>query len=219
MVVFHYVGQVPLKKSQTMQVSWHDIMLFASSPVEDGGAVSPEVANALEAGLTGSAITLAYPVLETQNYHVAGSVLQVGPEQFKMQQVTDISELIKQDLEEKLPGIWFRLATRAVLRRIAAVQARHAVESGDDAKRWGSAGWLAEMAVSAFGAAMEKADTRQWFTLPAQIYMTRAFVTPGTQDIKLLLTDRNGNIVGEHIFEGIAVPKAKRIFLHYRTAY
>lgn len=216
-IVVHTVGQVPLKKSQTIQVAWHRILAFANSPVENEGSVSPEVQNAITAGLMGSAVTVAYPVLEPQLYHIASSTLQIAGQQYAMQPMSNISELVSQDLEEKLPAMWFRLATRAVLRRIAAVQARHAIESRDGKN--GSLGWLAEMVMDVFGAAIEKADTRQWFTLPAEVYMTRAFVAPGTQDIQLLLKDRNGNIIGTHTFENIRVPRGGRIFLHYRSAY
>ena len=218
-IVVHYVGQVPLKKSQTVQVAWHKLMSMADSPVE-GQAIAPEVQNAVRAGLTGSAVTIAYPVVEPQPYLVTGSYLAVNGQRFKMQKMTDVAELMHQDLREKLPGIWFRLATRAVLKRVAAVQARHAVDgSSKEGKKWGSAGWMAEMAVSLLSAATEKADTRQWFTLPAEIYMTRAFVAPGTQNITLQLTDKNGAVLGQHTFENVAVPKGGRVFLHHRTAY
>ncbi len=218
-IVVHYVGQVPLKKSQTMQVAWHKLMSMADSPVE-GEAISPQVQNAIRAGLTGSAVTIAYPVVEPQPYLIAGSYLSVNGQRVRMQKMSDVAELMQQDLREKLPGIWFRLATRAVLKRVAAVQARHAVDgSSKEGKEWGAAGWLAEMAVSLLGAATEKADTRQWFTLPAEIYMTRAFVAPGTQDITLQLTDKNGAVVGQHTFGNVAVAKGGRVFLHHRTAY
>ncbi len=219
-IIVHTAGQIPLKKSQTLQVAWHRLLSMAGSPVESADTVSPQVENAIRAGLTGSAVTLSYPVLESQPYVVAGSSVQLNGQQVPLQKMTDVSELVQQDLAEKLPAIWFRLATRAVVRRVAAVQARHAVDgSGPDSKNYGSAGWLAEMAVDLFGAAVEKADTRQWFTLPAEIYMTRLFVSPGAQNIKLLLRDKNGNIVGEHTFEQVSVRKGERIFLHYRTAY
>ena len=218
-IILHYVGHIPLKKSQTVQVAWHKALAFASAPVENAGPVSPEVANALHAGLTGSAITISYPVLETQPYYVESSIVEANGQRFPMQKMTDTAQLLKQDLEEKLPAIWFRTATRAVLRRMAAVKTRHAVDGSQNGKNFGSAGWLAEMAVGMFGAVAEKADTRQWFTLPAQIYMTRAFVPPGTQNIKLLLKDKNGNIIGAHTFENVTVPKGGRIFLHHRTAY
>ncbi len=219
-IILHYVGKIPLKKSQTIQLAWHRALILADSPVEGESPIAPEVENAISAGLTGSAVTVAYPVLESQPYHITGSSAVIGGQRFAMQKMTDVSELVEQDLREKLPGIWFRLATRAVLKRVAAVQARHAVDgSGSESDRYGSSGWLAEMAVSLLSAATEKADTRQWFTLPAQIYMTRAFVPPGTQNIQLLLTDSNGNIIKQHTFENVTVPKAGRVFLHHRTAY
>lgn len=219
-IIVHYAGQVPLKKSQTIQLAWDRILAFASAPTENAGPISPEVENAIRAGITGSSITVAYPVLETQPYQIVASTAEVNGQRVPLQPMSNVSELVVQDLEEKLPGIWFRVATRAVLRRIAAVQARHAVESssGDD-KHASSLGWLAEMAVGVWGAVVEKADTRQWFTLPASIYMTRLFVQPGTQDIRLLLQNENGNIVATHTFENITVPRGGRVFLHHRTAY
>lgn len=218
-ILFHYVGQIPLKKSQTIQLAWHKALAFANAPVEDGGAISPEVQNAVYAGLTGSAITVAIPVLEEQTYAVQSSQVQVNGIRGAMYPASDLTELITQDLDEKMPGIWFRLATRAVLKRVAAVQARHAIDGSEDGKHYNSAGHLAEMLVSLLGAATEKADTRQWFTLPARIYMTRVFVTPGPQNIQLLLQDKNGNIIGTHTFENVIVRKGERIFLHHRTAY
>ena len=216
-IIIHSVGQVPLKKSQTIQLAWDRILAFANTPVENEGAVSPEVQNAIMAGIMGSSITVAYPVLETQPYSITSSTVQIAGQRYPMQPMSNVSELVVQNLEEKMPAIWFRLATRAVLRRIAAVQARHALEGKD--RRNDSLGWLAEMAIGVFGASVEKADTRQWFTLPAQIYMTRAFVQPGKQDIQLLLQDGNGNIVGTYTFEDIQVPRGGRVFLHHRSAY
>ena len=216
-IVFHYVGQVPLKKSQTIQVAWNDIWAFASTPVENEGPVSPELQNVLYAGLTGSAITVAYPVLEPQSYLVESSTVDISGLRIPLQKMSDIAELAKQDLEMKLPGIWFRLATRAVLKRIAAVQARHAVQSSSDSPYNDSLGQLAELFISILGAATERADTRQWFTLPAQVYMTRVFVTPGKQNIRLLLQAKNGSIIGEHTFANVEVPAGGRVFLHHRS--
>ncbi len=215
-ILIHSMGQIPLKKSQTIQLAWNRILSYANSPVEDGGPVSPQVQNAIVAGLEGSAVTVAYPVLEAQPYQIISSTAQIDGQRYPMQPMSYLNELIAQDLEEKLPGIWFRVATRAVLRRIAAVQARHALERSD---KDDSVGWLAEMVVDVFGAAVEKADTRQWFTLPASVYMTRAFVQPGVHNIQLLLQDRTGNVSGTYTFENIQVPRGGRVFLHYRSAY
>jgi len=214
-IIFHYNGLLPLKKSQTLQVSWDKLVSAASSPVESQNHVAPEVENAIRAGILGNAVTLAFPVLEKQLYTIAGSVAEVNGQQTPLQKAADLSLMATQDLEEKLPGIWFRLATRAVIRQTAVVQARHAVAKGADNKGLGE---LAGHLMSALGASLEKADTRQWFTLPAEIYMTRLFLPVGKQDITLLFKDGYGNILKTYTFEDVAIKKGGRVFLHYRTA-
>ena len=214
-IIFHYNGLLPLKKTQTVQVAWSEAAAMASSPQETTDSVSPEVQNALAAGLFGSAVTLSYPVLVPQPFRVASSFVEAGGQRYVTQKVADFAGAAKIDLDEKLPGIWFRTATRAVAKQVAAAQARQAARSAanDD-----TVGDLAGMFVSALGAALEKADTRQWFTLPAEVRMTRLFLTPKTQDIKLLFRDGYGNIIGEHVFENVPVERGGRIYLHHRTA-
>ena len=215
-IFLHYNGRLPLKKTQTFQVAWDRALAMASSPAESTDHVAPEVQNALAAGIYGSAVTLSFPVLENQPYRVASSWVLAGGQVYTTQKTADFSALAKLDLEEKMPGILFRTATRAVVKKVAAVQARHLAASAADSDTTGD---LAGMFVSALGAALEKADTRQWFTLPAEVRMTRIFVKPGNQNIRVLFRDGNGNIIGEHTFENISVPRGGRVFLHYRTAY
>lgn len=215
-IVFHYNGRIPLKKTQTTQVAWDRAMTLISTERESRRDMDPQVANALAAGFMGNAITLAYPVLEVQHFTIAGSSLQANGQTYRLQKVADFAATAQLDLEENLPSIWLRTITRAIAKQIAAEQARQAVKSATKEEGWGN---LAGLALNILGAATEKADTRQWFTLPAEVYMTRVFVTPGRQDIRLLLRDGYGNIVGEHVFEQVEVKRGGRVFLHFRTAY
>ena len=214
-IIVHYNGLLPLKRTETIQVAW-DKALATANAAQEGESVSPEVQNAVVAGLYGSAVTLSFPVLVPQPYAVKGSFAVAGGQLFYMQKVADFAAAAALDLQEKMPGILFRTATRAVVKEIASAQARRAAQSATNEDTWGD---LAGMFVSAVGAALERADTRQWFTLPAEVRMTRLFLTPQTQDIKLLFRDGNGNIIGEHTFKQVPVRKGERIFLHYRTAY
>ena len=215
-LIFHYNGRMPLKKSETLQVAWDRALLLASSPQETPDGVSPEVQNALTAGIMGSAVTLSFPGWVEQPTRVKFSEIEAGGQRYFTQKTADLAAAAKLDLEEKMPGILFRTASRAVTKQVASVQARHAVSSAANDETWGD---LAGMLVSALGAATETADTRQWFTLPAEVRMARLFLQPGTQNIKLLFRDGYGNIVGEHVFENVPVKPGERIFLHYRTAY
>ncbi len=214
-IVVHYNGLLPLKKTATIQVAWDRILAIVSTQQENRSSLSPEVANAINAGWMGHAVTLSYPVLEPQHFVITSSWVQAGGQQYRLQKMADLGAAAKLDLEERMPGIWFRMAARAVAKQVAAEQARQVTKSATKEEAWGD---LAGMVVNIFGAAVERADTRQWFTLPAHIYMTRLFLTPGTQNIQLLFRDGYGNIIGEYTFEDVPVQRGRRIFLHHRTA-
>lgn len=214
-ILLHYNGLLPLKKTETIQFSWNRIWAILSTAEETRQDVPPQVENALRAGWMGHAVTLAYPALELQPYTIVSSFARAGGQMYRMQKMADLSAAAKADLEERLPGIWFRTATRAVARQVTAEQARQAARSSSKEE---GVGELASLFVNILGATMERADTRQWFTLPAQIFMTRLFLSPGLQNIQLLFRDGYGNIVGEHTFENVRVERGKRVFLHYRTA-
>jgi len=215
-IIFHYNGLLPLKKSETLQIAWNRAMSIASSPVETRYQVPAEVQNAIYAGLMGSAVTISLPRLEKQPFSILSSMVQVDGQRYPLTKVANLATLAQQDLEQKMPGIWFRTVTRAVSKRVLAVQAHHAVRKAS--KEDDTLGSLAELFVSVLGSALEKADTRQWFTLPAEIHMTRIFVEPGTRDVHLLLKDGYGNIVGEKVFENIKIGRGERVFLHFRSA-
>ncbi len=215
-IVVHYNGLLPLKVAQTLQLAWSKALSIASSPQESTYQVAPEVQNAVYAGIMGNAVTISFPALERQPYYVHSSIAEVNGQRYPLVPVADLEYLAQQDLQARMPSIWFRTVTRAVVKQIAAVQARHAAR---EASKDDLIGDLAGMLVSVFGAATEKADTRQWFTLPAQIYMTRLFVPAGKQNIRLLLQDKNGNILKEHNFEDVFVKRGGRVFLHHRSAF
>jgi len=214
-IIFHYNGLLPLKKTQTMQLAWSRMHGILATYNEDRSALTPQVQNALNAGFMGNSITVAYPVLEKQSYYITSSAIEINGEQYPLQKVTNLAALSKQDLDEKMPGILFRVVARGVAKQVAAAQARQlATGSSKDDTMGDVAGWF----VQVLGAATERADTRQWFTLPAEIHMQRLFLPPSVQNIKMLFKDGNGNIVGEHIFENVTIERGKRVFLHYRTA-
>ena len=216
-VVVHANGIIPLKKSQTFQVAWDRMWLFLNDASEsERSAVSPEVQNAIYSGLLGHSITVAYPVLEAQPFEIASSeVVTEDGNIYKTYLLGDVSGAAETDLREKEAGTFLRMMTRAATKRVAAVQARHAATQASKDENVGN---LTEMFVNVLGAALEKADTRQWFTLPAQFRLTRFYVPAGTQNVTLRLRDGYGKIVGEHIFEKVPVTAGGRVYLHYRTA-
>ncbi len=214
-VLVHANGIIPLKVSQTIQVAWRDIFIWANT-LQEGQTVDPSLENAIMAGVWGNSITLSYPGLQPQAYLIKSSeaVTEDG-KVYPTQLVGDLAAAAQADLRDNMPTVLVRMALRAIAKRVAAVQTRHAVEQAADSQ---STGELAGMVVSLVGALTEKADTRQWFTLPAQMRLTRFYVPAGQRNITLRFKDGFGNIVGEHTFENVPVLPGGRIYLHYRTA-
>ena len=215
-VLVHAAGQIPLKKSKTFQVAWNRVWLYTQSNAEGRNAVKPEVQNAIMAGALGNSITVAYPVLEEQPYEIVSSEVVTSQNQiYPTELMGNLAGDLQAELKSKETATLVRSALRAAAKRVAAVQAKHLAAQGADSKGWGEA---AEMFVSFLGALSEKADTRQWFTLPAQLRMARFYVPPGEQDITLRFKNRFGKIVGTYTFEKVPVKANERVYLHYRTA-
>lgn len=215
-ILFHYNGLFPLKKTATFMLSWNELVTYASYQRDEHGQVAPEVQNAMLTSMVGYSASISVPVLEQPPFRVSSSWVEANGQRYYTQKVADFSAAAHMDLKERRPSILFRSATRAVIKQVASIQAGRAVaqSAGNE-----SLGELVRLVVNVLGASTEKADTRQWFTLPAEVRMTRIFVPAGNQNIRLLFSDGYGNIVGEHTFENVFVPKGERVFLHHRTAY
>jgi hypothetical protein len=131
------------------------------------------------------------------------------------QLVADISSAARETLKEELAANTARMITRAVTKYILSVQARHIAKkiSKDD-----NIGQLTGILFSVLSNITEKADTRSWFTLPAEIRMASLFLSPGRHNIKLVMHDNAGKTIDEHLFENVQINKGERIYLYHRTA-
>jgi len=63
----------------------------------------------------------------------------------------------------------------------------------------------------------EKADTRCWQSLPAEIRMARAVVNPGTHKLKAELRDRHGQPVKTVDLGQVDAKAGERKFVIFRT--
>jgi len=212
-IFIHYNGLAPLLVSRTMQVAWNDA-IFTVGATSELYSEQPAVQNALMAGFLGNAVTIAYPVLTAVPYNIRSSSVEVDGAPQDTVLMHDIGAVVRQDLSERMPGIYARMIARAVIKQVLNNTARNAVSKATKDDNWGA---LAGMVFSAFAAATERADTRLWFTIPAEIRMTRIFVPPGTHNIVFKAYDGNGALVETQDFRQIDIQAGERKFMHYRT--
>lgn len=87
-----------------------------------------------------------------------------------------VQSLAYRDLKEKMPGVVVRNVTRATTRIVAQEAARNAGNDGVQA---------AIFLATAVATAINKADTRAWYTLPTVAHLYRGACQPGEHTIEL----------------------------------
>jgi uncharacterized protein len=212
-VVLHYNGTLPDKVSDFFQVSWNDALIIARGSSEYA-RVANEFNSAIEAGIMGNVIKVAYPRFIDRGYSIKSSEVSVDGNRQRTRLVENVSQIAKKELDEKNASTQIRAIARATVKYVLAQKASKYAEKQGGA----TLGVLAKILTGVTAAATETADTRSWITLPAEIRMSRMAVSPGTHDVRMTFKDAFGNVVDTHTFENVKVEKGKRTYLHFRTA-
>jgi hypothetical protein len=215
-VFVHYNGVLPLKVSRTFQASWNDVWI-AINETSESERPSQQTQNGIMAALGGGSLTVSYPALEAQPFFVKASRIIAGTAESETQLVSDLAVLAEADLKENLLAQRSRMILRAATKMALSGVAKHASRntSNNDAS---AALLLTGIALDIFGAVTETADTRQTFTLPAEIRLGRMFVPAGRNNIIFEALGADGRTLERKEFKDVWVPEGGRAFLHYRTA-
>jgi hypothetical protein len=211
-VFLHYAGVAPRRASQTIQVAWNDAVA-AISTSSGGDDDSTRARNAITAGLSANAITVAFPQQIQDPFLIQGSEIEVNGTLAPTVLVEDISAISAKALDDRMGIVRSRAIARAAVKYVLAKIAEEET-TRQAGKAWG---FLAGVAARAVGAATEVADTRCWMTLPAQIRMARVRVPAGTQVVGVRYTDAAGQFTnGEKVT--VQVASGRRTYVHVRTA-
>jgi hypothetical protein len=74
-------------------------------------------------------------------------------------------------------------------------------------------GLLGAVAVQVAAYATERADTRSWLTLPANIQLARLSLPPGSYTVKAELLDSAGVVVNTREYPGVVIGKGHKTYL------
>ncbi len=147
--------------------------------------------------------TVAYARLYLQS---AGLHMKNKPEHIaKTENVEDISSLEIETLKSEMPAITARALARAVAKKKLSDKAR---------KQNGLVGLIVNIA----GVLTERADTRSWLTLPAEIQSARIKAPAGTYDAHVELLDRRNNIILQRALGKIKLVKEHNYYLSFHWA-
>lgn len=224
LVFIHYNGVAPRKVSKTWEIAWGNALALVKS--DDTERNDSRVRNALNAGIAGHAITVAYPDYVQDPFRVVSSEVDVDGGQALSSTILmeDISAIAYRNLQDRMGMIKTRAVARATVKFILAEQAAKAAGAECD-KRYGAGSFganlcrgLARGISHGTAAATEIADTRGWAALPAQIRMARLKISSGRHDVLIRFKDASGAVVSSCTFKDVLINKSKRTYIHYRTA-
>lgn len=223
LVFIHYNGVAPRKVSKTFQVAWGNALAIAKEDQMEGG--DAQFRNALRAGIAGRNITVSHPEYVQDPYRVVSSEVYVdGRLAGSTLLVEDISAIAFKTLKDRMAAIRARAIARATVKYAIA---ENLAKAADEAcvKKSGGVRWKADLCkglarglAHGTAAATEIADTRGWAALPSQIRMARVRIPPGTHEVRVDFKDASGAVVATRIYKDVDVRRARRTYLHHRTA-
>lgn len=127
-----------------------------------------------------SVVSIDFPLYEAPAYTPVSAVVSVGAQELGYSALAlNVQALAYRDLKEQLPGIVTRNITRAATRVGAAVAAKQIK---------GDSGGMAQAVVflsTAVASAVNRADTRAWYTLPMVAHLWRGAIEPGEHTVEL----------------------------------
>lgn len=176
------------------------------SPIKREKAV-----NSFDPG-TASMVRIALPYYESRNKNVVAARITVNDSQAVTELTEDVEAVAKKNLDAHMPAIIARSIARVVIKAASNKQVRQAAtnnRNNDNAV----AGMLGALAFQVATVASERADTRSWLTLPANIQMGRLSLPPGRYNVKVELLGAGQKVVSTQNYPEIEIKKLRKTFL------
>lgn len=159
---------------------------------------------------SGILVRIATPYYESRADNVVGARVRVADKSANTELMENIDAIARKSLDAHMGAIVARSIARAVT-KTAAIRAASRTNGND--KDAAVAGLLGELAMQVTAVATERADTRSWLTLPANIQMARLPLPPGVYTVTVELLDANGQTVSTRDYPGIAITEARKTYL------
>ncbi|MGE0081539.1 MAG: COG3014 family protein [Thiohalomonadaceae bacterium] len=144
-------------------------------------------------------VTIALPRYEPRPAGVSAARVVAGDREARTEIVEDVNAIAQHTLSGRMPAI----TARALARAVAKFKITESAQKENKA-----AGLITNVA----GLLTERADTRSWLTLPAEIQMARLRLPAGDHHVRLELLSPAGGVVETHEFD-VSVAKGGQTVL------
>ncbi len=192
-------GLAPIKREKVIEM-WApppSVVVDASKPSEMT-APSPPIL-----------VSIALPYYQSRPTQVFGARISVSDKQADTQMMEDVDAIARASLDARMPAITARAVARAVAKGVIQESVDQAGKRGGD----DSARLLGSMLVRIASVATERADTRSWLTLPANVQLARLSLPPGSYTVTVDLLGAGGGVISTQQYPGVVISKDRKTYL------
>jgi hypothetical protein len=156
------------------------------------------------------AVTIALPYYESRPNRVLSARISASGKQASTQMMENIDAIAKASLDSRMAAITARSIARAVAK--GAIQ-ESVDRAGNNRNNDAAAALLGSFFVRVAAMATERADTRSWLTLPANVQLARLALPPGNYSVKVDLLGADEQIIATQEYPGIVISKKRKTYL------
>ena len=194
-----YNGRGPTKEDNFIDVplSYEAIQLAAINKYGLGGGTRrTRGRDAFLYGLQGQVVRVALPQLIPHRSEVAYTIVKAKQGSLEYdtttERVYDVGAAAKKNLDDQFPGLLVRAAARGAIKYGAAQGIGHGVRGSVNGNEGQLVGLLATAIATMVVIYSEEADIRNWKTLPAEIQISRLWLSPGEYTVTMDSFDKEG---------------------------
>lgn len=154
-------------------------------------------------------LNIALPYYESRPSRIACARISVSGKQADTQIMEDIDSIARASLAARMPAITARAVARAIAKGVMQESVDKSGQRGDDA----AAQLIGSLLVRVAAVATERADTRSWLTLPANVQLARLDLPPGSYDVTVELLGTDQNLIATRVYPQVTIRQARKTYL------
>jgi hypothetical protein len=153
-------------------------------------------------------ISFTLPEFKASTSQTSTIEVRADKKNYKSSTVTDLNQLLKQQLDDDRLTTLTRTVIRVALRTMAAQKTKDAMQTSDPLVNL-----LLNIGTDVLADQLEMSDIRLCFWLPRYIQVTRIPLEPGIHRVEVVARDSMNRPLKEDVFSQVKVRKGKKSFL------
>lgn len=154
-------------------------------------------------------VNIALPYYESRPKRITSARISASGLQADTQVMEDIDAIARASLKSRMPAITARAVARAISKGVIQESVDKTSQQGDDA----AVKLIGSLLVRVAAIATERADTRSWLTLPANVQLARLPLPTGSYDVTVELLGSNGQVIDTKLYPQVSIRKERKTYL------